>query len=189
MIRGPRLAGLIVASLLPAVAGGCFGSWGGRDNGTPTTTSAPADSARASDRSRRYPLDSLATTTVTINGHVFRVWLAQEFDPRRPAVVAEGLMHVPPEEIEDDQGMLFVFYDERVRAFWMRNTITPLDVAFARLDGTIVSIRQMPPRTDRSFSSYEPALFALEVKQGTFARLGIEPGARLEIPASALVAQ
>jgi hypothetical protein len=95
-------------------------------------------------------------------------------------------MFVPPEEIADDQGMLFVFSDESIRGFWMRNTITPLDIAFARMDGTIVKIWQMPPRTLQTFSSIEPAMFALEVKQGTFGRLGIKEGDRLDIPPEVL---
>jgi hypothetical protein len=111
-----------------------------------------------------------------------QVWLAQEFDAQRPHVVEEGLMHVPPEEIGDAQGMLFVFSEERLRGFWMLNTITPLDIAFARWDGTVVKTWQMPPRTLRTFSSIEPAMFALEMKQGAFAHLGLQEGDRLTIP-------
>lgn len=93
-------------------------------------------------------------------------------------------MHVAADEIADDQGMLFVFPDERLRGFWMKNTITSLDIAFARFDGTVVAIHTMPPLTLRSFPSYEPAMFALEVKAGTFARIGLKEGDKLEIPAS-----
>jgi uncharacterized membrane protein (UPF0127 family) len=148
---------------------------------------AAADtSSRSSDTLRRHDLDTLATSTVTIGKHVFRVWLAQDFDRERPGVVQEGLMHVPPEEIADDQGMLFVFRDERIRSFWMLNTITPLDIAYARSDGTIVTIRQMPAQTIRSFGSIEPAMFALEVKHGTFERLGIAEGDTMVIPAEVI---
>ena len=85
-------------------------------------------------------------------------------------------------EIADDQGMLFVFPDERYQGFWMKNTITPLDIAYARMDGTIVTIQTMPPLTLQTFPSYEPAMFAFEVKAGTFARLGIGTGDHLDIP-------
>lgn len=185
------------AALLSAVAldMGCVGSSNGSGSGStkparsgeaaPATSSAPATPERSSDAKRMYPLGSLPTTTVSINDHVLRVWVAQEFDPRRPGAVEEGFMHVPREEIADDQGMLFVFSDEQIRGFWMRNTITPLDIAYARMDGTIVKICQMPPLTLRTFSSIEPALFALEVKQGTFARLGIKEGDHIDIPADA----
>jgi uncharacterized membrane protein (UPF0127 family) len=78
--------------------------------------------------------------------------------------------------------MLFVFPDERLRGFWMKNTITSLDIAFARMDGTIVAIHTMPPLTLETFPSFEPAMFALEVKAGTFAALGIQEGDKLVIP-------
>ena len=159
--------------MVPAAlfAGGCVGSTG---------------AGGSSSNRREYPLNTLPTATVSIGDHVFRVWLAQESAPRVSGrvrtVVEEGLMFVPPEELADDQGMLFVFTDEEPRGFWMLNTITPLDIAFARMNGTIVKIWQMPPGTWQTFSSIEPAMFALEVKQGTFERLGIREGDRMIIP-------
>jgi uncharacterized membrane protein (UPF0127 family) len=173
--RGGLLLALALA--LALAAGGCIrtGDGGGR--------TAPGDpNSRASDAAREFPLDSLPTATVTIGQHTLRVWLAEEGDPERPGVVQEGMMHVASAEIGDDHGMLFVFPDERLRGFWMKNTIAPLDIAFARMNGTIVMIWQMPPLTLRTFSSIEPAMFALEVKQGTFARLGVQEGDRIEIP-------
>lgn len=173
---------------------GCVGGTthdNGNSDGSTTRPAAsqPSSSGRASDRSRTYDLDTLATSSVAIGGNRFRVWLAQEFDQTRSALLQEGLMWVPTSEIADDQGMLFVFGDERVRSFWMLNTIAPLDIAFARFDGTIVAIWQMPPRTLQQFSSIEPAMFALEMKQGTFARLGIREGDKLVYPADVLQAK
>lgn len=91
-------------------------------------------------------------------------------------------MYVEPHEIADDQGMLFVFPNEAQRGFWMLNTVTPLDIAYARFDGTIVSTWQMPPLTLQTFPSIEPAMFALEMKQGSFERIGLHEGDRLDIP-------
>jgi uncharacterized membrane protein (UPF0127 family) len=177
-IRRPKIAGWTIMLL---AMGGCFGS--GNAGPPPSTTqNTNGGTTRASDAARQYPLDSLPTATIQAKGQDVRVWLAQEFDPQRPDIVQEGLMHVPPEEIADDQGMLFVFSDERLRSFWMLNTITPLDIAFARWDGTVVKTWQMPPRTLQTFPSIEPAMFALEVKQGAFARLGLQDGDRLTIP-------
>lgn len=170
-------ATIVGLTLLAAMGGTCASPGGGQRGG-----GEAGGGGRASDAKRRYPLDSLPTATIAIGEHTFRVWLAQEFDENRPNVVTEGLMHVPPEEIADDQGMLFVFSDERLRSFWMHNTITPLDIAFARFDGTIVTTWQMPPLTLQTFPSLEPAMFALEVKRGTFQRLGIAVGDRLLIP-------
>lgn len=155
---------------------------------------APSTSGHAAPPSatqRDFPLDKLHTATVTIESPAppgqdaaqaarraaIRVWLALSSDQHQ-----EGLMYVPAEEIADDQGMLFVFPDERMRGFWMKNTITGLDIAFARMDGTIVAIHTMPPLTLETFPSIEPAMFALEVKAGTFARLGVLEGDKLVIP-------
>ncbi|MBU0639176.1 MAG: DUF192 domain-containing protein [Planctomycetes bacterium] len=146
----------------------CIGTSGDTESGS---TPAP------SSEKRQFPLAELATATVAINGHVFRVWLAVEPDQHE-----EGLMHVPATEIADDQGMLFVFSDERVRGFWMKNTITALDIAYMRMDGTIVKTWTMPPLTWRTFPSIEPTMFVLEVKAGTFARLGIAEGDVADIP-------
>lgn len=185
--RRPGGALIFIVATTSAVlgCGGCVRpSTGGEGGPASQSTSSPTSNGatRASDAARRYPLDSLPTARITVNGHELRVWVVREDDPTRPEVVQEGLMHVPANEIADDQGMLFVFGDERVRGFWMRNTITPLDIAYARMNGTIVKIAQMAPLTLRTYSSIEPAMFALEVKQGTLSRLGIKEGDRLIIP-------
>lgn len=181
---------------LAASFGGCTGaSTAGNANsttnpsGSATGATPAAVTTPSSDRQRRYPLGTLPTDKVTINGHVFRVWLARENDAQRPGVLEEGLMFVRPEELADDQGMLFIFSEESVRSFWMRNTVTPLDIAFARTNGMIVQTWQMPPLTLRTFESVEPVLFALEVEAGTFSRLGIKEGDRLEVPDTVFTAQ
>ena len=143
---------------------GCIGS--SSDNGTDS-------SAR-----RQFPLDTLPTSSITVGDKIIQVWLASGPDERE-----EGLMWVSADEIADDQGMLFVFPDEGYRGFWMKNTITPLDIAFARMNGTIVATHTMPPLTLQTFPSYEPAMFALEMKSGAFERLGIKVGDQLELPA------
>ena len=149
-----------------AVIVGCVGTSGG-----------DSDDAASSATRRQFPLDTLPTSTVTIKEHIFRVWLALGPEQRE-----EGMMFVSEGEVADDQGMLFVFPDERYLGFWMKNTIISLDIAFARTDGTIVTIRTMPPLTLRTFSSIEPAMFALEVEAGTFERLGICEGDLIDIP-------
>src|SRR5690606_18293913 len=61
--------------------------------------------------------------------HLFDVELALT-----PEEQMRGLMF--REELADDGGMLFVFPDEQHRAFWMKNTLVPLDMVFIRADGT-----------------------------------------------------
>lgn len=165
---------------------GCNGSppadgLGGAGQTVPNSNSPSTSSGRASDARRRYDLDTLPSAPISVNEHLFQVWIASEYDRQRPGVTNEGLMFVPAGEIADDQGMLFVM-SERMQSFWMKNTIAPLDIAFARSDGTIVTIWQMPPLTLESFPSSEPAKYALELKQGTFERLGIKVGDQLALP-------
>jgi uncharacterized membrane protein (UPF0127 family) len=97
-----------------------------------------------------------------VGGQPIRVWLALSEEQR-----AEGLMFVIAEEIADDQGMLFVFREDQHMAFWMKNTLIPLDIAYLAADGRVLRTWTMPPQTLQTFPSGEPALFALEMKAST----------------------
>ena len=133
---------------------------------------------------QRNDLDSMRTDKVVINGHTFEVWLAETWREQQL-----GLMNVTAEELGADWGMLFVFSEERPLSFWMKNTITPLDIAFIGTDGVIVKIHTMPPLTEEGFASVEPAQFALEVNAGRLAELGIAESDRVLLPASVLGGQ
>ena len=94
-------------------------------------------------------------------------------DPER----RQGLMY--RESIPEDHGMLFVWPDERVRSFWMRNTSIPLSIAFADAGGTIVSIADLEPFREVGVSSGRPARYALEANRGWFSRNGVRIGDRI----------
>lgn len=79
-------------------------------------------------------------------------------------------------ELAADRGMLFVFPDERVLEFWMRNTEIPLSIAFAEGSGRIVRIADMEPRSEDLVSSGVPARYALEVNRGWYAAHGVQSG-------------
>ncbi len=170
-----RLA-VSTALVLMGLTNGCIGSSNGAGSGSAQDDDTAANSS-SQVALRKFPLDSLTTSTVTIDDDTFRVWLALTSDQTQ-----EGLMYVPAEDIAGDQGMLFVFDSDAFRSFWMKNTVTPLDIAFIRSDGTIVKTHTMPALTLQTFPSTEPARFALEVKAGTFAKLGIRAGDRVDIP-------
>lgn len=162
-----------MALILSLTVGGCSG---GASTGN-AAGQAAASGGRASDAKREHPLDSLHTATITVNDKPVKVWLALTDSEQ-----LEGLMHVPPEELPDDQGMLFVFSREEPRGFWMRNTITALDIAYMRSDGRVVKIHQMPPLTLQTFPSGQPAIYALEMKAGAFQKLGLKTADRIVIP-------
>jgi uncharacterized protein len=79
-------------------------------------------------------------------------------------------------EMGADNGMLFIFSDDASRAFWMKNTLIPLSIAFMDEKGMIENTLEMPPQTEQTFMSAGPAKFALEMNAGWYTKHGIKPG-------------
>jgi uncharacterized membrane protein (UPF0127 family) len=79
-------------------------------------------------------------------------------------------------DLGSDVGMLFVFSDSQQRAFWMKNTLIPLSIAYMNEKGIVENILEMPPQTEQSFMSAGSAQFALEMNAGWFAKHGVKPG-------------
>jgi hypothetical protein len=153
------------------------------DVGQSSTTTAEQESPM--EPTEPDHLADTETLTLTLEGQPFRVWVA-----RTDAEQRRGLMHITASQLAPladgtERGMLFVFPDERVRSFWMRNTIIPLDIAYLRSDGTIVKTHTMPPLVTRTFTSIEPARFALEINAGRLDALGVYEQTRIEIPEAA----
>ena len=80
-----------------------------------------------------------------------------------------------------DAGMLFVFPSDTNAAFWMKDTLIPLSIAFLRADGTIVHIEDMQPQTETNHYSTEPYRYAIEANQGWFAARGVVEGGLADI--------
>jgi uncharacterized membrane protein (UPF0127 family) len=129
---------------------------------------APMQSLRAQDG----PQPRLPTIELTVGMHVIRAELAIT-----PAQQATGMMFRT--EMTGNEGMLFVNDEPSPRCFWMRNTLIPLSIAFLADDGTIVNLADMQPRSETSHCSAQPVRYALEMRQGWFAKRGLQAGARL----------
>jgi uncharacterized membrane protein (UPF0127 family) len=84
-------------------------------------------------------------------------------------------------ELKDGQGMLFVFDRDQHLSFWMKNTLVPLSVAYIDNDGKILEIHDMTPESLSPVDSDHAARYALEVPQGWFSRMALEPGDRLDL--------
>ncbi len=79
----------------------------------------------------------------------------------------------------DDQGMLFIFPDQNVRSFWMKNTKLSLDMLFADSTGLIVTIHERTqPQTRKNYFS-KPAVYVVEVNAGFVEKHGIAVGDRI----------
>lgn len=84
----------------------------------------------------------------------------------------------------DGQGMFFIFPNDRVLSFWMKNTLIPLSIAFIAKDGTIAEIHDMEPGQLRSVQSGRSLRYALEVPQGWFKRANIVVGDKINTDGS-----
>jgi uncharacterized membrane protein (UPF0127 family) len=103
----------------------------------------------------------------------FNVYLATSAEQQR-----RGLMFV--RDMPDDTGMLFIYEGEQTRSMWMKNTYIPLDMVFARADGTVTNvIADTTPHTLHSNASSAPARYVLELNAGTARRLDIGTRSRL----------
>lgn len=133
-------------------------------------------------------VSKLETVEITIGGHRFLAWLADE-----PSERTTGLMHVTAQQMAPtsegiERAMLFVFPADQpaTHGFWMKDTIIPLDIAFIRREGSIVTIRTMAPLDTRTTHPTAPYRLALETRATVLRQLGIKQGDQVEIPASAL---
>lgn len=99
----------------------------------------------------------------------------------------KGLMGV--EVLPDNYGMLFVFAETVQPAFWMKDTLIPLEVVFMSKSGQIKAITAMDPLSEAIHAAPEPLPYALELPQGWMAKHNVNVGdtCQLEVPADLVV--
>lgn len=166
MLSGTMAATGVVA-LTSALLAGCAG--GGVDE-------VPSLHPRIDD----WPKTRVEVVT---DGEVFEVaaLVAASPDERQ-----RGLQEV--EELPEGVGMLFLFDRDRTTGFWMKDTLVPLEIAFATVDGEIVEVLSMEPCEAEPCEVYapdEPYRAALEVPDGWLAKRSVAAGDRLvwaEVP-------
>ncbi len=97
-----------------------------------------------------------------------------------PALIQRGLMH--RQHLAPDHGMIFVFGGDRVRSFWMKNTLIPLDMLFVTEDLEVAGIvRETVPLSLESRSVGVPTRYVIEVNGGWTAKNGVETGTKLRL--------
>ena len=80
-----------------------------------------------------------------------------------------------------NEGMIFPYDPPQSVAFWMKNTLIPLDMIFIRADGTIARVAaNATPRSLEPVPSGEPIAAVLEIGGGRAAQLGIREGDRVD---------
>ena len=95
----------------------------------------------------------------------------------------QGLMYRT--SLAPNEGMLFVFNENAVHCFWMKNTLIPLSIAFIRADGTVTDIDEMQAETTNNHCPKNNGVYALEMSKGWFTSKGIKPGMKIHgLPAA-----
>ncbi|MDG1282707.1 MAG: DUF192 domain-containing protein [Pseudorhodobacter sp.] len=109
----------------------------------------------------------------------FTIELADE-----PQERSQGLMN--REAMASSAGMLFVFERPGRVAFWMKNTLIPLDMIFTDATGLVTRVHgNAIPHDETPIDGGEGVLTVLEINGGLAKRLGITEGAILRHPSLA----
>ena len=157
MRRVPLAGRAIALALLLPIAGAACG--------------APA--AARSCTAGQAEIDPLQPLTlVTGKGRfAFRVENADTADERETGLMCRRAL-------APDRGMLFDFRQPTDGvAFWMRNTLIPLDIVFIRPDGRVLSIaRNARPLDETPLPAGGEIRGVLEIAGGRAAQIGLQPG-------------
>jgi hypothetical protein len=97
-----------------------------------------------------------------------------------------GLMSVT--NLRPHTGMIFVFENDQGVAFWMKDTLVPLDMVFLAPDGTVRKIFANVPVVDPKLPDSKipieegRAKFVIELPAGEAQNDGLKDGIRLKLP-------
>lgn len=178
---------LVVAVVLAALGGWAFvlrGADGPADPvlGDPVDGSTPAVPAPGDPD--RVPLEGFGEVAITVDpgdGSGSLAWclLAALSAQQR----GRGLMEVT--DLQGYSGMAFVYDEDVDGGFYMRNTPTPLSIAWVAADGEVVTIKDMEPCEDRegcpTYPSEGTYRYAIETVQGDLDDLGITEAATVTV--------
>lgn len=119
-----------------------------------------------------------ALHSVELRGKPFTVEFATDEASREQGLMMRATLAA-------DRGMLFVFPVAAPQAFWMKNTLIPLDILYFDTDRRLVSMRLdvSPCKADPCpiYPGDKPARYVLELSAGTAQRIGAQMGDELKI--------
>ncbi len=85
-------------------------------------------------------------------------------------------------EVPAGTGMVFLFPTDTTAAFWMKDTLVPLQIAFVAADGRVVRLFEMTPCRADPCTVYTPSRsyrYAIELSSGAFTAAGVKAGDRV----------
>lgn len=147
----------------------------------PTATSTTAEGERdraplASDESTSHD-ESPAQPIVRIGGVEVSVTVASTPDARSQGLSGRS-------GLAQNEGMLFVFPEDGLYSFWMKDMRFSIDILWLSGDGTVVHIEENvdPGSYPATYTSTTPARYVLEVPAGFVKARNIAAGSRAELP-------
>lgn len=121
----------------------------------------------------RGPQPKLPTISLDVGGVSVEAEVADTDETRETGMMFRT-------EMGENEGMLFVMGRPGPAAFWMKNTLIPLSIAYISASGMILDIHEMKPEDESLVrSKFSTVAYALEMPGGWFDRHDVKPGARV----------
>ena len=165
----------MLASLL--VLAGC-------GSGVSSTTQSEQQATAAAEASLRAQGFTKVTLRIrhadgTVEEHC--VWLADSDFERE-----QGLMEITDPSLGGGDALVFQFESDTTAAFWMKDTLLPLSIAWVDSSGSVVNTADMDPCSPDTkncprFPPGRPYRMAIEMAQGRLQDWGIGPGATVTL--------
>ena len=116
-------------------------------------------------------------TQVCFSSHCFNAEIADSLKTQKV-----GLMF--RKTLKKDEGMMFIFPEENIYTFWMKNTLIPLDIIWMDQNKEVVFISEnnQPCQSDPcpSIDPEVKAKYVLEINAGLSKEIGLSVGDKLE---------
>ena len=113
--------------------------------------------------------------SITVGNDIYHIEVARTREEQ-----SRGLMY--RESLGTDEGMIFIYEEDRKLSFWMKNTYIPLSIAFVAKDGIIKEIHQLKPESLTPVKSTHSVRYALELPSGSFKRSNVKVGDKIILP-------
>lgn len=126
-------------------------------------------------------VDKPNVKNIEINGETYALSIADTALLRQ-----KGLMNVS--DMPENEGMLFIFDQVGYHAFWMKNTLIPLDMIWIDSKGEIVYIKENAQPCSNIVSAVcnsifpkNPGLYVIELNAGQVSKLNLKVGDKIPL--------
>jgi uncharacterized membrane protein (UPF0127 family) len=139
-----------------------------------SSTAKAQASASAPAALAAHPISGLTVVPLTVTSaggvHVFKVEVASTFGEQERGLMFRTAMG-------EDEGMIFPMDPPRPTAFWMKNTVIPLDIIFIGADHKVLNVAaNAAPYDLKPLPSAGAAAGVLELIGGRAAAIGLKAG-------------